>query len=138
MPYEIPQKLQYEEKIVFGLTFKQLVYALFFILPALLIFLKSNLNFYARLIIAVLLVGIAFLFMFFDFSSYIKNMLSWYKCREMRLMDAKMQDFFRIEKIENGILYVREYKKSAKQRNKRRIKKNSNTPNRADKLHNKK
>ena len=30
MAYEIPQKLEYNEKIAFGLTFKQLAYALFF------------------------------------------------------------------------------------------------------------
>ncbi|MBL7054875.1 PrgI family protein [Candidatus Woesearchaeota archaeon] len=140
MSYEIPQKLQYEEKIIFGLTFKQIVYALFLILPALIIFLKSSLNFYAKLVIAVLLVGTAFLFMFCDFSSYIKNMLSWFKFREMSLMDSKMINFMGIEKIEEGVLYVRKYKKSVEKKGNKKhsIKKNSNTSDRADKLHNKK
>ena len=114
MPYEIPQQLQYEEKIVFGLTFKQLVYALLLILPALLIFLKSNLNFYARLTIAVLLVGTAFLFMFFDFLAYIKNMVSWIKFRNAWLMEPKMIQFLGIEKIENGVVYVWKTKKPVK------------------------
>ena len=112
MTYEIPQKLQYEEKIIFGLTFKQLAYAMLLILPAILIFLKTDINIYAKAIIASILSGIAFLFMFFDFSSYIRNMTSWFKSREMFLMDEKMQNFLAIEKIEKGVLYVRNYKKS--------------------------
>ena len=64
MGYEIPQKLQYEEKIIFGLTFKQLAYAALLILPAILIFLKTNINIYAKAVIAAILSGIAFLFMF--------------------------------------------------------------------------
>ena len=30
MSYEIPQQLEYKEKIIFGLTFSQLLYALIF------------------------------------------------------------------------------------------------------------
>jgi formate hydrogenlyase subunit 4 len=30
MPYEIPAEIAYEEKIIFGLTFRQLVYCLVF------------------------------------------------------------------------------------------------------------
>ena len=114
MPYEIPQKLQYEEKIVFGLTFKQIVYALFLILPALLIFLKSNLNFYVKLIIAVLLCSLAFLFMFFDFSSYIRNMVAWHRFMEVTLMEPKMIQFLGIEKISKGVVYVWKTKKPVK------------------------
>ena len=110
MAYEIPQKLQYEEKIIFGLTFKQLAYAMLLILPAILIFLKTDINMYAKLAIASILSGLAFLFMFFDFSSYSKNMISWIKTREMWFMDGKMQNFLGIEKIEKGVLYVRKNK----------------------------
>ena len=59
MPYEIPQKLQYEEKIIFGLTFRQLIYAAIFIVPALFIFLKTNLNIYLKIIIAFTLLSFA-------------------------------------------------------------------------------
>ena len=69
MPYEIPQKLQYEEKIIFNLTFRQMVYLFLFGFPALIIFLKSNLNMYAKIMIAVLLLGIGSMFMFFDLSN---------------------------------------------------------------------
>ena len=39
--YEIPQQLEYKEKIVFGLTFGQLMYAMIF-LPFAVIFFRLN------------------------------------------------------------------------------------------------
>ena len=111
MSYEIPQQLQYEEKIIFGLTFKQLVYAIIFILPALIIFLKSDWNFYLKLGTCVTLIGIASLFMFFEFSSYLKDFFTWLKFRKVWLMEPKMIQFLGIEKIENGVVYVWKTKK---------------------------
>ncbi len=106
MPYEIPQKLQYEEKIIFNLTFKQMLYLLIFGLPALIIFLKTNLNIVAKAIIGSLLLGIAAMFMFFNFSNKILDFLSWFNFREVWLMDKKMKDFLGIEKAEDGVFYV--------------------------------
>lgn len=112
MPYEIPQQLQYEEKIVFGLTFKQLIYALIFGLPAILIFIKTNLGIYIKVIFGGGLIGVACLFMFFNFSSYIRNMISWLKFREVSISQQKMFQFIGIEKIQNGNVYVSQTKKS--------------------------
>lgn len=114
MPYEIPQHLQYEEKIIFGLTFKQLIYAVIFIVPALIIFLKTDLDIYIKAIIGIFLVGIAFLFMFFSFSSYSMNMLTWLRFREVLLMEPKMIQFLGIEKIDQGVVYVWKIKKPVK------------------------
>lgn len=118
MPYEIPQKLQYEEKIIFNLTFKQLIWALLLILPALLIFLKSNLTFYLRLLISVQLVGVALLFMFFNLTSYIKNLVLWLRFLNVWILEEKMIQFLGIEKIENGAVYVWKTKKPVKKRKK--------------------
>ena len=111
MPYEIPQQLQYEEKIIFGLTFKQLMYAAIFILPALLIFLKTNLNMYVKISIGMVLVGMGVLFMFFNLSSQIMNFVAWFRYREFFLMDESMIQFIGIEKIEEGVVYVWKGKK---------------------------
>ena len=112
MSYEIPQQLQYEEKIIFGLTFKQLFYAAIFGLPTIFIFFKTRLDIYIRATFAVLLLGIASLFMFFNFSSYLKNIMGWAKFRELSRMDPKMIQFIGIEKIQNGVVYVGKTKKS--------------------------
>ena len=112
MPYEIPQQLQYEEKIVFGLTFRQLIYALIFGLPAILIFIKTHLEIYLKVLLGGGLIGIACLFMFFNFSSYIRNMISWLKFREVSISQQKMFQFIGIKKIQNGNVYVSQTKKS--------------------------
>lgn len=112
MPYEIPQQLQYEEKIVFGLTFKQLIYALIFGLPAILIFMKTHFSIYLKVILGAPLIGLACLFMFFNFLSYIRNMTSWFKFREVSINDPKMIQFLGIEKIKDGNVYVSQTKKS--------------------------
>ena len=106
MAYEIPQQLQYEEKIIFNLTAKQLGYASATILPAFLIFLKSGLGFYIKIIIGAALIGIGSLFMFFDFSSYLKNLLAMAMFREVNAKDKKMMGFLGLNKIKDGIIYV--------------------------------
>ena len=113
MSYEIPQQLQYEEKIIFGLTFRQLFYAAIFVIPCLVIFFKTKIDIYIKAIITAILLGTASLFMFFNFSSYLKNIMNWAKFREMNIMDSKMIQFIGIEKIQDGVIYVSKTKKSA-------------------------
>ena len=106
MAYEIPQKLQYEEKILFGLTFKQLVYALIFLLPALLIFLRTKIPLFLKMLIGMILITIGLLFMFFNFQSYAKNMLAWLRFRQATPDDKKMRDFIGSIRIEQSVIYV--------------------------------
>lgn len=111
MAYEIPQKLQYDEKIIFGLTFRQLAYAFAFLLPALIIFLRLKAGLYLKLGLSTILIILAFLFMFFDFMQYIKNIAYWCKIREMSMMDRNMLNFLGIVKIDKGVLHVKGNKK---------------------------
>ena len=111
MPYEIPQQLQYEEKIVFGLTFKQLIYAIIFGIPAIIIFMRTHLPISIKTIAGVILIGMACMFMFFNFSLYIRNIMSWLKFREVSIMQPKMIQFIGVEKIQNGEVYVNTAKK---------------------------
>ena len=111
MAYEIPQQLQYEEKIVFGLTFKQLAYAALFIIPALAIFLRTNWNLYLKVTIGFILIGAAALFMFFNFAAYLRDFVAWYKFREAHLMDPKMIQFIGLKKIDKGVVYANKAKK---------------------------
>jgi len=106
MTYEIPQKLHYEEKIIFGLTFRQLVYVPFFIIPALMIYLKSHLPFLMRIALSALLAAIGILFMFFNLLGYLKNLVSWMRFREARMTDQKMKEFLGLKKVEKQVLYV--------------------------------
>ena len=80
MGYEIPQKLQHKEKIVFGLTFQQLGWCLLFGFIILIIF-KSNIPLLARFILAVIPSFIGVGFVFFNFNKLIKNIISFFKFR---------------------------------------------------------
>ena len=54
MGYEIPQELEYKEKIMFGLTFPQLAYAFLFAGISLLLFKRID-NFSVKVILMLIL-----------------------------------------------------------------------------------
>jgi len=110
MAYQIPQKLQYEEKIVFGLSIKQMAYLAAFSAPAAIISLKTDLNIYLKAIISFMMLSLSSLFMFLDTGRYILAFISWIRFREAGLMDKKMKDFIGINNVSKGVIYAT-YKK---------------------------
>jgi len=101
--YEIPQQLQHKEKIIFGLTFSQIMWAVLFGF-ILLIILKLPLNGAVKFTIALFPSTLAVLFIFFDASSWIKNILNYVKFREARLNSPLMKNLVEIKKVENNII----------------------------------
>ena len=101
MGYEIPQKLQHKERIVFGLTFSQLGWALLFIFIVLIIF-KLNLSLLTRFILAIIPSIIGALFVFFDFNTFLRNIFNFLKFRRADLNDFKMSSFLGIKKISDN------------------------------------
>ena len=81
--YEIPQQLEYKEKIVFGLTFEQLIYAMIF-LPIAIIFFRMNIPLPIKVFLIFIPVSLAAGFMFFGLLSKIKDWYWWYKFREIK------------------------------------------------------
>ena len=81
--YEIPQQLEYKEIIVFGLDFKQLVWAFLFFPISLFIIFSFHFNLYIRIFLALIpaLIGIGFIF--FNFLEHLKNWISWYRFRHI-------------------------------------------------------
>ena len=106
MAYDIPDKIQYKEKIVFGLTLKQLVYAVGFGIPAVLSFglpLSGNAKFISPCILALLGLG----FIFLDFEKAVLERVAYFRgIRQGGAMDKKVQDFIGIRKIENDTVYL--------------------------------
>ncbi len=100
--YEIPQKLEYNEKIVFGLTFGQLMYVLIF-LPFVLIFFRLPINLVARVILISIPVSLATGFMFFDLSTLIKNWYTWFKLREIKTR-GELDKIFGIKEIKDNFI----------------------------------
>jgi conjugal transfer ATP-binding protein TraC len=103
MGYEIPQKLQHKERIVFGLTFGQLGWSLLFGLIVLIIF-KSGLSLFAKFVFAIVPSMLGVLFVFFDFHKLLKNMISFFKFRVAVFGSELMSLFVGIRRIEDGVV----------------------------------
>jgi conjugal transfer ATP-binding protein TraC len=81
--YEIPQQLEYKEKIVFGLTFEQLGYALIFSPMIFIILFRLNTNLTIRIFLAIIPTLLAAGFMFFDLLTNMKYWYTWIKSRNL-------------------------------------------------------
>jgi hypothetical protein len=109
MAYEIPQQMQYKERIIFGLTFQQLGWALLFGIPAFVAAkaFQSDLKW----VFVAFCVVLAASFMFLDLASHIKHAYHFmFRFKEGFLLDPSMNEFLEIEKIEKGIIYVKNKK----------------------------
>lgn len=110
MAYQIPQQLEYKERIMFGLTFKQLIYALIFGSLSLLFFRKMN-NFHAAVIFGTLssLTGTAF--MFLNLEEMIKNYFIFFKFRNLKKGDEKLKKFIGVKEIKKNVIITLKNKK---------------------------
>jgi len=109
MSYEIPQELEYKEKIVFGLTFEQLSYLLIFISPVLLIFLKTALALSLKIMFSTFFMVLAFGFMFLKFKQKLLDILSWMKFRNYHVASLKMKNFIPIYSIEEKTIVLKKF-----------------------------
>ena len=106
MTYEIPQELEYKEKIVFGLNFEQLVYLLLFGFVILVILFKLGLNQELKVFLSTLVGILAICFMFFNLRQKIKDFWDWYKFREFRVAGIRMKQLIPEINIQNNVLEV--------------------------------
>ena len=100
--YEIPQQLEYKEKIVFGLHFEQLAWAFLFFPISFLILFRLNINIVIRIILASIPASIGVGFMFFNLRVNSKIWYSWYKNRYIN-NQKQIQKIFGIKEINNDI-----------------------------------
>jgi len=104
--YEIPQQLEYKEKIVFGLTFGQLIYGLMFLPFAFCFFFRLNAPLSVRVFLTFIPVCLASGFMFFDLTSHIRNFVNWYKFREIKLKWV-LNQLFGVKEIKEDYIYLK-------------------------------
>jgi conjugal transfer ATP-binding protein TraC len=103
MAYEIPQQLQHKEKIIFGLTFPQIVWAGLFSFILLIIF-RLPIPLWTRFIVAVLPASIGILFVFFDFYKWVTYFKSFLTFRTATLNSLNMKSLLEIKKVEDDIV----------------------------------
>lgn len=104
--YEIPQQLEYREKIIFGLTFVQLIYGLIFFPIAFYCFFRINADLSVRIFLTFIPVSLAAGFMFFNLTFLIKNWVAWYRFREIKTR-LQMEKLFPIQEIKDNLIYLK-------------------------------
>jgi len=112
MTYQIPQQLEYKEKIMFGLTFPQLAYALLFGSISLLFFNRIE-NLYIKIIMMLIssLFGVGFIFL--NLSGFIKNYWSFLRFQKVYHGDPKLKKLIGIKNIDNDLIITSQNKKVA-------------------------
>jgi len=107
MSYEIPQQLEYKEKIIFGLTFQQLLYALIFSPIALALLFKTPFPIAYRISLALIPSAFACIFIFTNIPKQVQSWIKWLTWRKFTIKDKKMKQFLNIDKIEGGVLLLK-------------------------------
>ncbi len=112
MSYEIPPPLQHKEKIIFGLTFEQLLYAgVALLLDALILKVIPNATIKFTIIIFVTVTAV--LFMFFNAKEHIKNFYHFTKFTKADIYSETISNYIGIKTIENNAIITKNNKKIA-------------------------
>ncbi|VVB81089.1 Uncharacterised protein [uncultured archaeon] len=106
MTYEIPQSLQYKERIVFNLNLEQLLYASVFGLAAVLIYAKLPFSFSVRISLALIPAGFGLMFMYLDLWRKISNFWAWFRFRKATMFDKAMKKYLKLSSIEQACYFV--------------------------------
>ena len=106
MTYEIPQSLQYKERVVFNLTIEQFVYAAVAGLLAFLIYAKLPLVLSARIILASIPIAIAVPFMYFDLWNKISDLWGWYRFRQCSMFNPALKKYLQLLAVEQNCYHL--------------------------------
>ena len=91
---------------MFGLTIKQLAYALLFGTLSLLVFFKTNHHIAIRVFAVCIFAVLAGLFIFLDFASFLNNLRRWLKFRGAVKGSSKLEKFIAVQKVEEDVIHV--------------------------------
>ncbi len=111
MAYEIPQQLEYHEKIIFGLTFKQLAYLFGFGTLSALVYFKLPMHLYIKIFLVLEFAVLAIGFMFFNLHHHLKGWITW--IRNKKLTGKKLESYINIEDIKDNLIYTKDKRKIA-------------------------
>jgi len=112
MGYEIPQQLEYKEKIIFGLTFKQLAYVMLFAPIALIVYFKTSWYLFFRVFITMNLTALAVGFIFLNLDYHLKIWYKWFITRKIEKPE-KVKKFVPVKEIKDNLIYTNDKRKIA-------------------------
>ena len=105
MSYEIPQQLEYKEKIIFGLTFSQLLYVVIFSPLVLALLFKAPFDIPYRITLALIPSALAGVFMFTHLPKQGRNWIHWLQWR--KITAKKMERYLGLDKIDKTIIFTK-------------------------------
>lgn len=101
MSYEIPQELQYKERIVFGLTMQQLVYAALAAFPILLI-MRTSLDIWLRVVVSLCIATVGLLCIYADLPRKVVQYVRYLRDKSLTRWDAKAIKWLGINGIQEN------------------------------------
>ncbi|MGV8142257.1 MAG: PrgI family protein [Candidatus Pacearchaeota archaeon] len=110
MGYEIPQQLEYQEKIMFGLNFKQLAYLFLFAPIIILVFFKTSLHLAIKIPIMTFFAGLAIGFIFLGLDKHLQNWYYWYNSKKIQL-PHKFASFIPIKEVKDDLIITNDGRK---------------------------
>jgi conjugal transfer ATP-binding protein TraC len=110
MAYQIPQQLEYKEKIMFGLTFKQLMYGFIFGLLSIAIF-RGIPNLFLSILFTIVPSCLGIGFMFLNLEERLKEFYYFLRFRDPSA--TQLNAFFGVDRIEKGLIITSQKKKVA-------------------------
>ena len=99
MAYEIPSQLEYHEKIIFGLTFRQSMYAVLFGIIDFILFFKTPFSIPIKCSLMILPTFLGAGFMFFNLDRYLKNFYHWIRFRKSN----NIKEFIGVKSVDSFI-----------------------------------
>ncbi|VVB69983.1 Uncharacterised protein [uncultured archaeon] len=108
MSYDIPDEIKYKEKLAFNLDFKQLLYAVIFILLAVFSY-SLPISGQAKFVFPSLfiLLGIGFVYLKFDEYLFVRFKY-WFGFKEGSWLNKKVRDLVGIEEIEGHTVFLKD------------------------------
>jgi len=105
--YEIPNQLVYKERIIFNLTFGQLLYAFIF-LPVILLIFKLDFSFEIKVFLSLFPVLLAVALMYFNLFNHLKIWYGWFISRKIRI--GKLGTLMEIKNCHNKLIQTKNKK----------------------------
>lgn len=112
MTYEIPQQLEYKEKIMFGLIFKQLAYLFIFAPMIAFIFFRTDWHILAKVVLSTKLAALAIGFIFLNLDWHLRNWLHWFTSRKIE-KQHKLAKFIPVKEIKDDLIITNDNRKLA-------------------------
>jgi hypothetical protein len=114
MAYEIPASLKYDEKVAFGLTFRQLMLFTIFGIASAVVFLKAPIAMEYKAISILCFMGFAAASAFLDIDRKLYRLFEYYRgIRRIGYLDRRALKLFEVKTVEDDVIIMNDGRRLA-------------------------